>query len=211
MPSLRELQRSSPPRCSIATRGDAAASASPSIATRCSPTTATRSAPPIRSCGDWSARRSSTRRSTPSCAAHPSTGGDLNVYGERFGDFLAALPARARAAVPARRRAARMGGRRGEPRRGRRRHARGACSRRWPAVPADRITRPALRRRPVVPLRRLRISGPADLAGASAFVHRRHQRRSSARSTDQLLVRREDGAVVVERLAPGDFALSAGA
>ena len=58
-----------------------------------------------RRASGWSARRSSTPPSTRSSRAHPSTSGDLNVYGDAFGAFLAAYPPAAATCRTCRRRA----------------------------------------------------------------------------------------------------------
>ena len=137
--------------------------------------------------------------------AHPSTGGDLNVYGDRFGDFLASYPherdlpylpdvARLEWAVDEAGRAADAGG------------SPDAVLAALAAIPADRITAqrfaldPACRfivsEYPV--LRIWQVHQPA-FEGDIAVKF--------GGATDRLLVRREAGGVVVERLAPGDFAL----
>ena len=136
--------------------------------------------------------------------AHPSTSGDLNVYGDRFGDFLADYPhakelpylpdvARLEWAVDEASRAEDAGG------------TAEAILAALARIPADRITaqrfavdpscRFVISEFPV--LRIWHVHQPSFTGDTSVKF---------GGSTDQLLVRREDGAVVVERLAPGDFA-----
>jgi hypothetical protein len=136
---------------------------------------------------------------------HPSTGGDLNVYGNRFGDFLTGYPhakdlpylpdvARLEWAVDEASRAADAGG------------APDAILTALATIPADRITAqrfaldPACRfivsEYPV--LRIWQVHQPAFEGDITVKF---------GGAADQLLVRREEGGVVVERLAPGDFAL----
>lgn len=137
--------------------------------------------------------------------ACPSTGGDLNVYGDRFGDFLATYPhakelpylpdvARLEWAVDE---AGRAADALGTP---------SALLARLAAVPAERITAqrfaldPSCRfvtsDYPVLRIWQVHQPGfEGDIAVAFGAA------------TDHLLVRREAGAVVIERLAPGDFAL----
>ena len=135
----------------------------------------------------------------------PSTGGDLNVYGGSFGDFLATYPharelpylpdvARLEWAVDE---ASRAADPRGTPE---------ALLAALGAIPADRVT--ALRfaldptcrfvdsAYPVLRIWQVHQPGfEGDIAVAFGAT------------TDHLLVRRETGVVVIERLAPGDYAL----
>ncbi len=136
---------------------------------------------------------------------HPSTGGDLNVYGDRFGDFLASYPhakdlpylpdvARVEWAVDEASRAADAGG------------SPDAILAALAVIPADQITAqrfaldPACRfivsEYPV--LRIWQVHQPAFEGDITVNFEG---------ATDQLIVRREAGGVVVERLASGDFAL----
>jgi hypothetical protein len=134
----------------------------------------------------------------------PSTGGDLNVYGGRFGDFLATYPharelrylpdvARLEWAVDE---ASRAADPRGTPE---------ALLAALGAIPADRIT--ALRfaldptcrfvesAYPVLRIWQVHQPGfEGDIAVAFGAA------------TDHLLVRRETGDIVIGRLVPGDFA-----
>ena len=141
MPSLRELQqqlrrrRASPDdaRAGVRDRRDRRPRpiASRSTATRCSPTTAMRcgatypvvlrlvGAPFFNAAVDAFVH------------AHPSTSGDLNVYGDAFGDFLAGYPHAGEPALSARRRAPRVGDRRGAARGRCRARAPRRCWRRW--------------------------------------------------------------------------------
>ena len=137
--------------------------------------------------------------------ANPSAGGDLNVYGASFGDFLAAYPhaaglpylrdvARLEWAVDEAGRAADLAG---TPE---------ALLAALGAIPADRIT--ALRFA-LDPTCRF-----VDSAFPVLRIWQVHQPGFEGDITvafgaaaDHLLVRRETGDVVIERLAPGDFAL----
>jgi hypothetical protein len=137
--------------------------------------------------------------------ANPSAGGDLNVYGASFGDFLASYPhagdlpylrdvARLEWAVDEAGRAADLAG---TPE---------ALLVALGTIPADRIT--ALRFA-LDPTCRL-----VDSAYPVLRIWQVHQPGfegdiavAFGAATDHLLVRRETGGVVIERLAPGDFAL----
>ena len=137
--------------------------------------------------------------------ACPSTSGDLNVYGDRFGDFLATYPhakelpylpdvARLEWAVDE---ASRAADALGTP---------DALLRALAAIPAESITAQRFALDPSsrfvtsdYPVLRIwQVHQPAfegDITVAFGAV------------TDHLLVRREAGAAVIERLPPGDFAL----
>ena len=137
--------------------------------------------------------------------ACPSAGGDLNVYGGSFGDFLASYPhardlpylpdvARLEWAVDEAGRAADPGG---MPE---------ALLAALGTIPADRITAQRFVLDPTCcfvdsayPVLRIwQVHQPGwegDIAVAFGA------------GSDHLLVRREAGGVVIERLAPGDFAL----
>ena len=137
--------------------------------------------------------------------ACPSAGGDLNVYGGGFGDFLASYPhardlpylpdvARLEWAVDEAGRAADPGG---TPE---------ALLAALATIPADRITAqrfvldPTCRfvdsAYPVLRIWQVHQPGwEGDMAVAFDA------------GSDRLLVRREAGGVIIERLAPGDFAL----
>jgi hypothetical protein len=137
--------------------------------------------------------------------ACPSTGGDLNVYGDRFGDFLATYPhardlpylpdvARLEWAVDEASRAADM---EGTPE---------AMLAALAAAPAERITAQRFALDPscrfVVsdfPLLRIWQVHQPGFEGDIAVAF--------DTGTDHLLVRREASTVVIERLPAGDFAL----
>ncbi len=137
--------------------------------------------------------------------ACPSTGGDLNVYGDRFGDFLAAYPhakdlaylpdvARLEWAVDE---ASRAADTRGTPE---------AILSALAAIPAERIT-----------AQRFALDASCRFMMSDYPVLRIWQVHQPAfegditvefgMGTDRLLVRRETGNVVIERIALGDFAL----
>jgi len=137
--------------------------------------------------------------------AYPSTGGDLNVYGDRFGDFLATYPhaqdlpylpdvARLEWAVDE---ASRAADPQGSPE---------ALLAALGAIPADRVTAQRFALDPscrfVVsshPVLRIWQVHQPEFEGdpAVAFDGR----------IDRLLVRREGEGVTIERLPDGDFAL----
>jgi len=145
--------------------------------------------------------------------AHPSTGGDLNVYGDAFGSFLATYPhaaqlpylpdvARLEWAMDEAHRAADANG-----------DAQGILAA-LAAIPADKVAQQRFALDPACRLLR------------SAFpvlrIWQAHQDGSAhdgqvefGAGEDFLLVRREAGRVVVERVEPGEFAwlaaLAAGA
>ena len=137
--------------------------------------------------------------------AVPSTGGDLNVYGDRFGDFLADYPhAKELAYLPDVARlewavdeASRAADQAGTPE-----DLLAALA----AVPAERIT-----------AQRFALDPSCRLLAADHPVFRIWQVHqpgfegdASVRfgtGTDWLLVRRENGIAVIERLAHGEFAL----
>jgi Putative DNA-binding domain len=135
----------------------------------------------------------------------PSTGGDLNVYGDDFGDFLAAYPhaqdlaylpdvARLEWAVDEASRAADLGG------------TSGALLAALATVPTERIT-----------AQRFELDPSCRLLSADDPVLRIWQVHQPGFAgdpdvafgvgTDWLLVRREAGEVVIERLPVGDYAL----
>ena len=137
--------------------------------------------------------------------ANPSAGGDLNVYGGSFGDYLATylhaanlpyLPdvARLEWAIDEAGRAADLDG---TPE---------ALLAALGAVPAERIT-----------AQRFTLDPTCRFVASAYPVLRIWQVHQSGfegdiavpfgAATDRLLVRREAGAVVIVRLAPGDFAL----
>ena len=137
--------------------------------------------------------------------AVPSTSGDLNIYGDRFGDFLADYPharaltylpdvARLEWAVDEANRAVDATG------------APEALLAALAAVPADAIT-----------AQRFVLGPSCRLLAADHPVFRIwqvHQPGFEGDATvrfgagiDRLLVRREDGVAIIERLAAGDFAL----
>jgi hypothetical protein len=137
--------------------------------------------------------------------ACPSTGGDLNVYGGSFGDFLAAYPharnlpylpdvARLEWAMDEAGRAADV---RGTPE---------AILDSLGTIPAERIAAlrfaldPSCRllTSPYPVLRIWQVHQPGHVGEVAVEF---------GAATDHLLVRRERGAVVAERLASGDFAL----
>jgi hypothetical protein len=136
--------------------------------------------------------------------AIPSTCGDLNVYGDRFGDFLAGYPyaseyaylpdvARLEWAVDEASRAADVAG---TPE---------AVLAALAAVPAARVT-----------AQRLALDPSCRLLASDHPVFRIWQVHQAGfdgdadvrfgEGTDRLIVRRERGVVVIERLSPGDFA-----
>lgn len=137
--------------------------------------------------------------------ACPSTGGDLNVYGDRFGEFLATFPhakdlaylpdvARLEWAVDE---ASRAADNRGTPE---------AILSALAAIPAERITAQGFALNPSCrfiksdfPVLRIwQVHQPAFEGDITVEF---------GMGPDRLLVRRESGNVVIERLAPGDFAL----
>ena len=170
---------------------------------RCSPIIAMRSERPTGSSCNWSAGRSSMRRGCL-CGEIPSTGGDLNVYGDRFGDFLASYPpakalpylpdvARLEWAVDESHRAADHDGTPAQVLAG------------LAAIPGNEV---ALQRFALDPscrfvasdypvLRIWQVNQPGF--GGDGKVE-------FGIGSDWLLVRREAGAVVIERLAPAEFA-----
>jgi hypothetical protein len=137
--------------------------------------------------------------------ANPSAGGDLNVYGGSFGDFLAIYPHASE--LPYLRDVARLewavdeAGRAADPR-GTPESLLAVLG----TIPADRIT--ALRFA-LDPTCRF-----VDSAYPVLRIWQVHQPGfegditvAFGAATDHLLVRRETGGVVIERLAPGDYAL----
>ncbi len=135
--------------------------------------------------------------------AYPSTGGDLNVYGDRFGAFLDDYPyardvrylpdvARLEWAIDEAQRARDADG------------APGAVLGALSAVAPERLTHvrfaldPSCRllesEYPVLRIWQMHQSGADDVQPASDA------------GADRLLIRREAGAVVVERVTPADFA-----
>jgi len=135
---------------------------------------------------------------------HPSTGGDLNVYGDRFGDFLAAYPhakdlpylpdvARLEWAIDEAHRAGDCGGTPEE------------VLAQLAAIPGDEVSR----QRFVLdtscrflasdyPVLRIWQAHQAGFADDTAIAF--------GMDTDRLLIRREASAVVVERVGAADFA-----
>ena len=146
--------------------------------------------------------------------AHPSTGGDLNVYGDAFPAFLAHLPACGAIAVPSGCGAARMGDGRGASRCRRRR-------RRASHAVGTRHDSGGRRRAATIHVSIRRAGCCARRSPCCASGRRTRTRRSGdlpiefGAGDDYLLVRREGGRVVVERVGAGDFAwlaaLAAGA
>ena len=110
--------------------------------------------------------------------AHPSPCGDLNVYGDAFGEFLARLSACRRPCrtSPTSRassgRSTRRSARRTPPARP------ASCSRRCRRVPAETADRRCDCAGSVVPAGRIGLSGAAYLAGEPARSRRRRSRRS---------------------------------
>jgi hypothetical protein len=135
----------------------------------------------------------------------PSTGGDLNVYGSGFGDFLAAYPhaqnlpylpdvARLEWAIDEAGRAADADG------------APEAILGALGKIPPERITSLGFALAPscrllssTFPVLRIWQVHQPDFAGDGTVAF--------DAPADHLLVRREAGVVVIERVAPGDFAL----
>ena len=145
--------------------------------------------------------------------AHPSTGGDLNVYGDAFASFLATYPPAAQ--LPYLPDVARLewamdeANRAADPQ-GNAQDMLAALA----AIPANEI---ALQRFRVDPsCRLLRSAFPVlRIWQAHQDGSLREGRVEFGAGEDFLLIRREDGAVVVERTEPGNFAwlaaLAAGA
>jgi hypothetical protein len=135
---------------------------------------------------------------------HPSTGGDLNVYGDRFGDFLAAYPyakelpylpdaARLEWAIDEAHRAADCEGTPDE------------VLAQLAAIPGDKVSRQRFAFDPSCrfiasdyPVLRIWQAHQAGFMGDTAVEF--------GMGTDRLLIRREAGAVVVERLSAAAFA-----
>ena len=178
-------------------------------ATRCSRTTATRSRATYRVVRELVGAPFFDAAVDAFVRAHPSTGGDLNVYGGEFADFLAAYPhardlpylpdvARLEWALDEAHRAADAGGLAGSAAR----RARRACRRRRRA--------PAVRARPVVPARAFAVSGDAHLAGApggrSATARRSRCRAPISSSSAAKATCRSSSAS-----PPGDYRLARGA
>ena len=144
---------------------------------------------------------------------HPSTGGDLNVYGDAFASFLATYPHAAQ--LPYLPDVARLEWAMDEAHRAA--DAQGDAQRMLAAlaaIPADEI---ALQRFALDPsCRLLRSAFPVlRIWQAHQDGSAREGRVEFGAGEDFLLVRREDGGVVVERVEPGHFAwlaaLAAGA
>ena len=135
---------------------------------------------------------------------HPSTGGDLNIYGDAFGSFLATYPHAA--SLPYLPDVARLEWAMDEAHRAA--DARGGAQRllgALAAIPADEI---ALQRFALDPSCRLLRSAFPVLR-----IWQAHQDTSAdegrvefGAGEDLLLIRREDSAVVVERVERGHFA-----
>lgn len=135
---------------------------------------------------------------------HPSTGGDLNVYGDAFPSFLATYPHAAR--LPYLADVARLEWAMDEAHRAA--DANGDAQRMLAAlaaIPADAV---ALQRFALDPSCRLLRSAFPVLriwqAHQDGLAH--DGRVEFGAGEDFLLVRREGGRVVVERMEPGDFA-----
>ena len=136
--------------------------------------------------------------------AHPSTGRRPQRLRQRIRGVPHDISVCARPALSARCRAARMGDGRGAAR-SRRDRIRGGDARRTGCHSRRRRRAATLQPRSLVPAPAVAVSGDAHLAGAPGGIRRQAARRVR-RSAGPPHGPPRDGAVVVERLPPGDFA-----